>query len=127
MWLTPTYHALRLHRPHLGATALPVEITSSTSIPGGSSAVTATASKQNGTLAVTLINRHWDQPASVRITGVGHTGQAAGELLTAESPRAGNSASEPDRVAPVRLAVGRDGTEYRVELPPHSLATVVLH
>ena len=24
MWLTPTYHALRMHTPHIGATALPV-------------------------------------------------------------------------------------------------------
>ena len=25
-WRTPTYHALRLHAPHLGATALPVVV-----------------------------------------------------------------------------------------------------
>ncbi len=126
MWLTPTYHVLRLHQPHIGATAVPVEVTHGDSLPGGSSAVSATASRKDGRLAVTMINRHWNGPASVRLAGENGTGEASGQLLTADSPRAMNSPSDPDRVAPVALAVHRDGDGYRVELPPHSLATVVL-
>ncbi len=126
MWLTPTYHALRLHAPHIGATALPVDIAEGNSLAGGSPMVSATASRSGTGLAVTLINRHWDRPASVRIDGADGRTQARGELLAAESPRATNSVEEPDRVAPVPLAVAADGPAWRVELPPHSLATIVI-
>lgn len=126
MWLTPTYHVLRLHRPHIGATALPVDVTQSSSIPGGSSAVSATASQDQSGIAITLINRHWDQAATVQIAGLDGAGTATGQILTADSPRATNSASQPDRVAPVALTLQCESGAYRVEMPPHSIATVVL-
>ncbi|GAC1385139.1 MAG: alpha-L-arabinofuranosidase C-terminal domain-containing protein [Herpetosiphon sp.] len=124
MWLTPTYHTLRMHRPHVGATALPVNVTSGISLPGGTSAVSGTASRSASGIAVTIINRHWDEPADVRIAGTGHTGYASAEVLAADSPRATNSVRQPDRVAPRALDVHRDGDQFRVELPPHSLATI---
>ncbi len=127
MWLTPTYHALRLHAPHIGATALPVEITNGASLPGGAAAVSATASRGDGGLAITLVNRHFDQPASVRIAGADLPGQASGLLLSASTPQAANSADHPDLVAPAALAVSGDGRAgWRVELPAHSMATVVV-
>ena len=126
MWVTPTYHALRLHIPHIGATALPVDAEHGSTLPDGTPAVSATASHKDGQQAITLINRHHDQSASVRLVG-GSTAQATGQLLTASSPREVNSVDQPDRVAPTTLAVDRDGDSYRVELPPHSLATVVIH
>jgi alpha-N-arabinofuranosidase len=127
IWLTPTYHALRLHASHIGATALPVAITHSGSLPDGSSAVSATASRTDAGLAITLINRHHSQEASVRIVCADAPNQASGQVLSADSPRAVNSAAEPDRVAPVALEVAGDGQHgWRVELPAHSLATVVL-
>jgi alpha-N-arabinofuranosidase len=127
MWLTPTYHALRMHTPHIGATALPVDIANGASLPDGSSAVSATASRTDEGVAVTLINRHYQQSASVRLACTDAPERAAGQLLAADSPRAYNSAGTPDRVAPTALAVQgnrRDG--WLVELPPHSMATVVL-
>jgi alpha-N-arabinofuranosidase len=127
MWLTPTYHALRMHTPHIGATALPVDIAHSDSLPDGSSAVSATASRKEEGIAITLINRHYQNPASVSLSCADAPEQAAGQLLTAESPRACNSAGAPDRVAPTALAVQPDGRgSWRIELPPHALATVVL-
>jgi alpha-N-arabinofuranosidase len=127
MWLTPTYHALRLHAPHIGATALPVEVGRAHSLPDGTPAVTATASRTANGLAVTLINRHLSQPASVRLVCPDAPEHAAGQLLAADSPAAQNSAEAPDRVAPAALVVARDGHDgWRVELPPHALATVVL-
>jgi alpha-N-arabinofuranosidase len=127
MWVTPTYHAFRLHAPHIGAMALPVEVTHGNSLPDGSSAVSATASRSEAGLAVTLINRHYSQEASVRIVCGEGPGQARGQLLTAGSPAAVNSAAQPDAVSPVALAVSRDGQDgWCVDLPPHSLATVVI-
>ncbi|HEY3229559.1 MAG TPA: alpha-L-arabinofuranosidase C-terminal domain-containing protein, partial [Roseiflexaceae bacterium] len=122
MCLTPTYHALRLHAPHLGATALPVDVAHGSSLPDGTSAVTATASRTGDGVAITLINRHFDQPASVRLVCAGAPERANGQVLAADSPRDGNSADAPDRVAPAALAVPRDGSDaWRVELPPHAL------
>jgi alpha-N-arabinofuranosidase len=127
IWLTPTYHALRLHAPHIGATALPVEISQGNNLPDGSSSVSATASATEAGLAITLINRHYSQEASVRIISTGAPGKAQGQLLTANSPAATNSATQPDTVIPAALAVTPDGSGgWRVDLPPHSLATVVL-
>jgi alpha-N-arabinofuranosidase len=127
MWLTPTYHVLRLHAPHLGATALPVEIAQSDSLPDGTSRVTATASHGAAGLAVTVINRHLDQAASVGIRAGEFTGAAQGQLLTADTPWAGNSADAPDRVAPVALSVAGDGPgALRIELPPHAVATILI-
>ncbi|HEY0734024.1 MAG TPA: alpha-L-arabinofuranosidase C-terminal domain-containing protein [Herpetosiphonaceae bacterium] len=127
MWLTPTYHALRLHTPHMGAAALPVEIEQGASLADRSPAVSTTASRTRDGIAVTLINRHFDQPAAVRFTCDDAPDQARGEILTADRPQAGNSAADPDRVAPVTLTVDRDRRDgWRVDLPPHSLATIVL-
>jgi alpha-L-arabinofuranosidase len=127
MWLTPTYHALRMHTPHIGATALPVDVGHADSLPDGSSAISATASRTDDGLAVTLINRHYQNSASVRLTGIELPDQASGQLLTSDSPRACNSAGTPDRVAPTALAVQRDGSAgWVIELPPHSLATIIL-
>lgn len=127
MWLTPTYHALRLHAPHIGATALPVAVEHGTSLDDGASAVSACASRSAAGLAVTLINRHYSQPASVRLRCGGASGDMAGLLLASASPRDGNSAAAPDRVAPAPISATPDGAgAWRVELPPHSLATLAL-
>jgi alpha-L-arabinofuranosidase len=128
MWLTPTYYALQLHTPHLGATALPVEVTDSTSMPGSdSSAVTATASATASGTAVTITNRHYHEAASVSLIASSTSSVAQALLLAADDPRATNSASHPDRVKPVALPVHASGAEqWQIELPPHSMATVQL-
>jgi alpha-N-arabinofuranosidase len=125
MWLTPTYHVLRMHAAHLGAAALPVSVERGDTLPGGTSAVTATASRREGATAITVINRHISAAASVRIGGVAAR-QARAEILAAVSAGAHNRADDPARVAPAPLTVSRDGDDLRVELPPHSLATIVV-
>jgi alpha-L-arabinofuranosidase len=128
MWVTPSYYAFQLHTPHLGATALPVEVVHGETLPGSEiSAVTATASAQGSQMAVTLINRHYDQPASVVLKGVSATQLINGQVLTSDSPRAVNSAQHPDHVTPVALTAATDSPgQWRIELPPHSMATVQL-
>ncbi len=127
MWLTPTYHALRMHATHIGATALPVETEAGASVPAGTPAVSATASTTGRGMTVTLINRHISAGATVRILGTRGAGAAHGELLAAARPNMQNSASAPDAVAPAVLAVsGTAADGWRVELPPHSMATVII-
>ncbi len=127
MWLTPTYHALHLHAPHIGALALPVGVEGATALADGSPALTATASRNDQGIAITLINRHLSQPTSARLTCEGAPGRAIGQLLSADSPNAENSAKTPNRVSPTTIQVAQDGRDtWRVELPPHSMATVML-
>ena len=128
MWLTPTYFVFQLHKPHLGATALPVEVTSGATIPDGArrgSAVTATASRGANGTAVTLINRHYDQPASVTLSVPGVARVVQAQNSASDDPRDGNSADQPDRVKLADLSAAPDGAGWRLELTPHSVATVV--
>lgn len=126
MWVTPTYYALQMHMPHIGATALPVEVITGQTMQGSeTSAVTATASSTAAGISVSFVNRHYDQPASVLLNIAGTKQVTRAQLLTADSPRAVNSAQTPDRVALSALNVSADGVgQWRIELPPHSLATV---
>lgn len=123
MWLTPTYYVFQLHKPHVGAQALPVQVENALSLPDGTSAITATASQRDGSTAVTLINRHISEDAEVRLVVEAGTA-ASGQLLTATSPRDQNSASEPDRVTLQPLSVSTDGNALVIQLPAHSVATV---
>jgi alpha-L-arabinofuranosidase len=125
LWLTPTYHALNLHVPHINAQALSVIVDQGDSLPTGTSAVTATASASAGSIAVTLINRHYTREAVVRFGAPG--GQGTGQLLAAEQANAVNSAARPDLVRLVDLPISREGADrWCVEMPPHSMATVIV-
>jgi alpha-N-arabinofuranosidase len=125
MWLTPTYHVLKLHTAHIGAQALPVEISQGDSLPDGTSAVTATASTNGNGTAITFINRHYTNESTVRFKLAGST--TSGRLLAAPQANTANTAADPDAVHPINLTVSRDGTDgWCVELPPHSMATVVI-
>jgi len=125
MWLTPTYHVLRMHAAHIGATALPVEITSGDTVPGDAPAVSGTASVKGGQITVTIINRHLTGAASMRLRGIAGGGTAAATVLTADSPRVQNAADAPDLVIPKALDIQRDtNTDWRIELPAHSVATL---
>jgi hypothetical protein len=83
------------------------------------------ASLKDGRTAITLINRHFDQPASVSLIAPSTRVVDKAYLLSADHPRAANSAERPDLVKPVPLQVDADGAErWRIELPPHSITTV---
>lgn len=127
VWLTPTYHVLRLHAPHIGATALEVEVERGGHLPGGHGhAISATASRgENGSCAVTIINRHLTETGKISLEGLEAFSAGQGQVLTADQPNAQNSLSEPERVHPAALAVHRDGSGWLVEMPPHSVATLV--
>jgi alpha-N-arabinofuranosidase len=124
MWLTPTYYAFQLHKPHIGAAALQMEYDANDSLPDGSSAVSATASRSENSVQATIINRHLYQAAVVKIFRSDAGENVHAKLLTADKPNATNSAAFPERVKPVALNVERDSGAWIVEMPPHSLATV---
>lgn len=125
VWVTPTYHALHLHAPHIGARALRVACDGGATVPGGAPAVSGTASVNGQGMAVTLINRHLTEAATVVVRGTANAATAQGQLLAAADPRDQNGPDDPNRVAPAPLAIsGNARAGWRVALPPHSLATV---
>jgi alpha-N-arabinofuranosidase len=125
MWMTPTYHVLHLHAPHIGARALRVERDGGATVPGGAHAVSGTASMNGQGVAVTVINRHLTEAATVVVRGTADAVTARGQLLAAANPRDQNSPDDPNRVVPAPLAISGNASDgWRVALPPHSLATV---
>ena len=119
---TPTYHAFALQRVHIGAQALHVEVELDNSGMVGRS-VSATASTRGDGFAVTLINRDYTRAsvANIRAAGV----VSSSWILTADSPNATNTPTDPNRVAPRPLVVESDGSgSCRTALPPHSMATI---
>jgi alpha-L-arabinofuranosidase len=125
MWLTPTYHALNLHVPHIGAQALPVAVEQGDNLSDGKSAVTATASVGKQGTVLTAINRHYSNDAVVRFKAAGKN--ATARVMTADTANAVNSAEQPDRVRIVDLPVVADGNDgWCIEMPAHSMATVII-
>ena len=114
MWLTPTYYTLQLRKPHLGATALPVDVTQGPSMAWGNdniSAVTATASSNDRGQAVTITNRHFSESASVKLNAPSTRNVIQAYILAGDSPQAVNSVADPSRVQLAELTVHVDGND----------------
>ena len=125
---TPTYYAFALHKPHVGAKALPVDVSSGSRTPSGGPAVSATASRnESGGGAVTIVNRHLDRAATVQVElpGWSDATVATATLLTAGAPNAQNNPGQAEVVRPVRVDVENVGRgAFQVTMPAHSMATV---
>jgi len=114
MWLTPTYHVLRLHTPHVGATALPVSIEGPT-LPDGKPAVSATATIREGKVAITVMNRHYRDAATIQLPIDGEV-----QILTSDNANDQNGPDFPDRVRIQKKTLA----DRVFELPKHSVATI---
>jgi alpha-N-arabinofuranosidase len=125
---TPTYHVLALHRPHVGAEALPAEVATDVAVAPGRPALSATASRRGDHLALTLVNRHYERPISARISISARWPIGAvvlAQVLTAGRPNATNTAADPERVSPAPLGVAAlAGGAWATVTPPHSIATI---
>jgi alpha-N-arabinofuranosidase len=128
MWRTPTYHVFSMYAPHQGAKALridletdEVELKDKTKI----GVVSASASIKDGKLIVSAGNRHPSEAVRLKIDLRGsRAGEGTIETLSADMPRATNSASDPDRVTVLKdKAAG--GSTIEVDLLPCSVQTMV--
>lgn len=103
MVLTPTYYVFKMYAPHQGATVVPVDIDSpGRTVRGGRTVptVSATASRKDGMLTVTLSNIDLDKPVDVSIPLSGIKARLeSGEILTAADIRDYNDFGQPERVA----------------------------
>ncbi|MGZ6267223.1 MAG: alpha-N-arabinofuranosidase [Candidatus Limnocylindrales bacterium] len=121
---TPTYHAFSLHSPHIGARAYGTKVETDVTLPGGRSAVSATASRSEDGAAVTVINRHFDRSSATDVQVAGLQLLRA-QLLAADAANAVNTTQEPDCVSPRPLEVTEmpEG-HFLFTLPAHSMATL---
>lgn len=136
MWRTPTYHLFCLYKPHRGAEALRVSLECATTNaptlgslkPNPLPLLSASASRKDGNLILSLSNRHLTLPMEIQVklwAGKLHAGMR--ETLTADAPCAVNSAAQPDRVAVSHSEVSAadDGTLI-LKVPACAVETVVL-
>lgn len=121
-WLTPTYHLLRMHTPHLGGTALKTSVDVE-EVVSGLAALGATATTLDGVTTISFSNRHRHEPVDVSVAIKGQIVSA--RLLGAGDPADENGPSHPDAILPNALHTGWDGPENLIfTLPPHSMATI---
>jgi len=125
MWLTPTYHLFDLYAPHRGASAVRAEFDSLDSrdaLP----LLSASASKKEGQLVVSLSNRHKDQVQEVTLTGRG-AAVSGGILRTlAGAASAHNTVDEPNAVSVVESPLSASSSTLTLTLPPCSVQTLTL-
>ena len=139
MWVTPTYHLFALYAAHRGAEAVRTEIEAAPSreakpshhwsaeLPKGNMPLlSASASKKDGQLIVSLSNRHKDDAQEVTI--VVRDGSLHGGTLhtLAGAANAHNSADQPNAVSVTETAIEAQGETLTLSLPPCSVQTLVL-
>lgn len=119
MWLTPTYHALRMHAPHLGGQVYRTVIEGGPQTPTGRSALSATATSGG----VTITNRHLSEAATIRVNADMNLKSAF--LLSSQNPSDENGPGNEEKVIAKPLVIGREAGSYLVDMPPHSLVSLV--
>jgi alpha-N-arabinofuranosidase len=142
MWLTPTYHVFALYAAHRGAQAVRTEIEdapvrampavqSRFPIPhmdaGPLSLVSASASVKDGSILVSVSNRHHSETQEVEITLCGRAAaQGVVSSVFGDAPNAHNSAEQPERVTVRTADMQTTDGKVVLTLPPCSVHTLVL-
>ena len=125
MWLTPTYHLFHLYAPHRGAAAVRAEFDSMETheaLP----LLSASASKKDGQLIVSLSNRHKNEAKEITLSLRGAS-VSGGTLRTLYgAPAAHNTADQPDTVGITEQALDAHGETLTLTLPACSVQTLTL-
>ena len=133
VFVTPTYHAIRLYNEHLGSERLAAAVKSPTfdSSKEGKSVpildVVASRSADGRQIFVKAVNtsRHRAMRTTVTLAGAQVGARGTVHTLTGDTFEAANSFRTPDAVS-VRTSELQIGPQFVVTLPPHSVSVVVL-
>jgi len=135
MWLTPTYHAFDLYRPHMGNACVRLDLDDVPTIEAraadgrvvalpvvSGSASVDTAGRE---AIVTFQNLHLTEPCDcrIRLRG-GSIAKASARILTAKDVRDHNGPDAPAKVKPKRFRLDAKATTIRAAVPPHALVSV---
>lgn len=130
MVLTPTYHVFEMYIPFQGATPLKAEV-NSPEYKAGAFAVpgvdVSAARGTDGKLYIALVNTNPNQGATVSATIAGAKAkEVSGRLLTGPQMDSRNTFDKPNAVQPASFKGSRKGDAFLWQLPPKSVAVVVL-
>jgi len=134
MWLTPTYHAFDLYKPHMGNAAVRLDLDDVPTVEARGAdgravalpVVSASASVDEAgkTAVVTLQNLHLAEPCPCTIRLRGRSiAKATARILTASDARDHNGPDAPAKVKPKRFKLDARATTLRAALPPHALVS----
>ena len=130
--LTPTYHVYEMYRVHQGATAVRA-IFEADKIQFGTGAdvhhlfgLDGSASMQDATLTVSVVNPSVDTPAetAIRILGAGKFKLLSARILTADDIHAHNRIGEEPHVQPRQEKLKGQGTEFTYAFAPASVTVL---
>ena len=115
---TTTYWAYEMTKSHLGQNSVALEAAKDISV---------SASRKEKDATVTFVNPSDEQTYSVAcsLSGGAATGATA-RILHDSDLNAANTFATPDRITPKALPVHAQGSSVTLELPPLSIATVLL-
>lgn len=137
MVLTPTYHVFRMYAPHKGGTLIPLNIaTPSQAVASERSdyersvpMVSATATKKEGVVTVSLANTSLEDSAdiSIPVEALGAKKISNAEILTSKSIADYNDFTNPDKVKPASFKGAKlSKGNLQLTLPPASIVTLTL-
>src|SRR5262245_9506716 len=119
---TTTYHAFALFKPHRSQRAVRVETESPSPL-----GLSASASKGEKQLVLSLVNPRHDADLQVECTIVGNSAKSGtAQILRDKDMNACNTFEQPDRVTLQSHPVQVNGAKVQLDLPRMSVATVVL-
>jgi alpha-N-arabinofuranosidase len=131
VFVTPTYHVIRLYNDHLGHERLAARVTSPTfdSSKEGSAVplldIVATRSADGRRLFVKAVNTSRDRTlnTTVSVTGASVGGEGVMDTVRGNTFDAANSFATPDAIS-VRRTSFKSGPRATVSLPPHSVSVL---
>ncbi len=132
MLLTPTYHVFEMYRVHQDATLLPIHLQSESYRHGTDEipALSASASRKNGQISITVCHTDPVQSATLSIEVRGaQTGAVSGRVLAADSLQTHNTFENPDALEPRDLSGAElklEGDRLTLTMPPASVAVIAL-
>ena len=125
---TPTYHVFEMFKGHQDAQLVPLMIEEGTVTRGGNSipAISASASRKDGRILITLANTDLEAARTVEAFVRGATvSRVSGRVLTADVMNAHNTFDAPDAVAPADFSGARlDQGMLTIALPPMSVVAL---
>lgn len=129
---TPTYYVFKMYTPHMGATPIPLDVTTTTfqaSDKWTVETLQATASKKEGKVTVSLTNLDLDKPMEVELnTGMAKVKIIGGEILTCKNITDYNDFGQPEKVTLKEFKDAKAGKNgiVKVKLPAKSIVTFTM-
>jgi len=128
--LTPTYHVFEMYTVHHDATLVPITYEAGSYTMNGETipAITASASRKDGLLHVTMSNLDANQPraVTVQLQGARPT-RVTGRILTGSAIDAHNTFEKPTTVQPAPFTGAKiAGSTLTVQLPAKSVIVLEL-